>query len=46
MVSTVAIGSMCRSFSLSVAWTTVAALGVLKVRRMTKAARPPIGRLI
>jgi hypothetical protein len=37
---------MCRSFSLSVAWVTLAVLGVLKVSRMTKAARPPIGRLI
>jgi hypothetical protein len=45
-MSPVPMKSMCRSFSLSVASTTVAACGVLKVSRIARADKAPIGRLM
>ena len=38
--------SSCRIFSLNVASAGLAAVGVLKVKKIMPAARPPMGRLI
>lgn len=39
-------GSICKTFSLIVALTGKAALGVWKKQRIATAAKPPTGKLI